>query len=88
MKIRDEKWIWEVDKKIIKDSYVKTSVGFKKATPELIVKGMILRRATGGAILFDKNGKEKEQSIFVHINTKDEPFLMTLDDKDVAWRVN
>jgi len=87
MKIRDDKWIWEVDEKILKDSYVKTNSGFKKATPQLIVKGMILRRATGGAVLFDNNGKEKEHSIFVHIDTKDEPFLMTINNKDVAWRV-
>lgn len=90
--IKDNYGLWIVNKKLLKDLYVRTSKGFIKATPNNIIKGRVLRRATGGTVLYDKDGKPSDK--FIHVEyfnndktEKEEPYEMTIDDHIVAYRI-
>jgi len=81
------KWVWfEGTFRLLKGKYVRTSTGrYVKVTKKLLISGNIIRNASGGAILYNKD-HTLAGSISVEYNKKNKPILLRYKGKLLAVR--
>ena len=91
MRIRDGKWVWEVEVPLIKGAFVKNRAGkFLPASAKELIKGENLRRATGGSVLFTETGEDfdKYESVHVSYDSNNKPVEISFKNKVIAYTVN